>query len=148
MQPEQFRQQRHDALAAEMHRHRQAQAAPDLLFARFQQRLSGPDFAERPQAVFVEELAFVGQALGAGGAMEEANAQPLFQLGDRFSDCRARQVEPFGRRRKAAGVGRFHEHRNSVQVAHVCILSGTNMAKSYRNWRDKFNAMVSSSANR
>ena len=82
-------QQRGDALATKQHRHGNAQAAADLLFARFQQRFCAPNFLQRKQAPFIKKGAVIGQALAAGGALKQPYPQSLLETSDAFSYRRA-----------------------------------------------------------
>ena len=85
----QFNQQRRDALAAKQYRHGNAQAAADLLFPRFKQRLCAPNFLQRTQAPFIKKGAVIGQALAAGGALKQPYPQSLLKASDAFSYRRA-----------------------------------------------------------
>lgn len=85
-------QQRGDALATKQHRHGNAQAAADLLFARFQQRFCAPNFLQRPQATFIKKGAVVGQALAAGRTLKQTYPQSFLKASDALSHRRARQM--------------------------------------------------------
>ena len=66
-----------------------------------------------------QALAGVGRCDAAGGAGQQAHADPRFQPSHRMAESRLRGAEPRGRSREAALVGDHHE---GVQVDEVLAL--------------------------
>jgi hypothetical protein len=69
-------------------------------------------------ALFEKQLASGGQPNRAGGAVEQAHLQAVFQRGDGPAHVGAREVQRVGRRNKRARRGNGHEFVNPIPAVH------------------------------
>ncbi len=76
----------------------------------------GLQLLQRAAAALVTGGAFVGQALAAGGAVEQPHAQARLHHRNALGHRRARDVQALRRLRKAAGLHRGHELFHSAKL--------------------------------
>lgn len=81
----QFRHDRRHAMAAEQHGHRHAQTPGHLPASRLKQRFARAQFFQRPQAALEIDLAILGQRLGAGRAVKQANPRRVSESAPTFN---------------------------------------------------------------
>lgn len=113
--PGQFEQEGRHAVPPEQHGHGDMQPSGHLVPAGLHLCLGDLQFRQGPQAVVVVDLAIVGQALHARGAMEQPRLQPGFQTCHRLANGRTRQAEVLGGTRKAPQAHDLQEHRDPIE---------------------------------
>lgn len=128
--PAQARSAGGHALATKQHRHGHAQAATNLLFPCFQQRLCSTNFLQRALTTFIKKGAVVGQALAAGRTLKQTYPQPLFKPSDTLSYRRARQMQTNCGLSKTSASTAATKTGISFSVSVMdCIFSVTNRGK-------------------
>lgn len=79
-------------------------------------------FLKRPQqlyAALIVETAFAGHLYLAGGADQQAHAQPLLQPFQRVADRGARQLQALGRPTEAAQFDDAGKNAHGLNLIHV-----------------------------
>jgi hypothetical protein len=110
-----FQEDRRDAMAAEQDRHGDAQTARHVVPAGLHLRLCGLQLRERAQAVFVIDLAVLGEALHARRAMKQAHVQARLQPRDRLAHGRAGEAQVRGGTGEAAQAHDVHEQGHAIE---------------------------------
>ncbi len=106
---QEFRQQRQQEMLAERHVGIDPQPPARLgvgagtAFGLFQ-------IGQHPQAALIERAALRGQLQLAGGALQQARTQSLFQPRNQLADRRRRHLQAAGGGGKAAGFDHPHEY--------------------------------------
>ncbi|MNN18172.1 hypothetical protein D3C81_1313770 [compost metagenome] len=78
-------------------------------------------FPQDPGGTFQERGAVFRQADPPCGAVKQARAQPLLNLGQPLADYRLRQVQPPRRLRNRPGLGHRHETRHAFKFEHCSV---------------------------
>ena len=84
----------------------------------FADQVGGLDIGQYRAGTLAKRRAEVGQALAPRGALDQSAAEAVFEKLDMLANHGARDLECFGRRRKAAELGDPHEDGKAPQIVH------------------------------